>query len=87
MADGEEVDRQPIYRIKVKGKLGEDWSNWLDRMAIRFEINPTDGPITTLLGPIADQAALRGILTRIWDLNLTVISVSRLERGHGPEPG
>ena len=36
--------------------------------------------ITTLTGPVADQAALRGILTKVWDLNLTLISVTRIER-------
>ena len=59
------------YQIQVQGKLDEGWSDWFRGMTVVFE----EG-ITTLAGPVADQAALRGILTRIWDLNLTVLSVT-----------
>jgi hypothetical protein len=61
------------YRIQVLGRLDEDWSNWLDEMTMTCHSG-----VTTLTGPVADQAALRGILTRIWDLNLTLISVHRI---------
>ena len=59
------------YRIQVQGQLDESWSQWFDGMAVAFE----DG-VTTLTGALADQAALRGVLDRIWDLNLAVISVN-----------
>jgi hypothetical protein len=60
------------YQIQVRGRVEEDWSDWLSGMTVAFE-----GGVTTLTGPVADQAALRGILSRIWDLNLTVLSVTR----------
>ncbi|MBE9507668.1 MAG: hypothetical protein IMY86_06415 [Chloroflexi bacterium] len=64
-------DGPMTYQIQVQGKLDEDWSDWFRGMTVAFE-----GGTTTLTGPVADQAALRGILTRIWDLNLTVLSVT-----------
>jgi hypothetical protein len=62
------------YKVRIRGRLDEEWSDWLDTVAITY-----DSGVTTLTGPLADQAALRGILTRIWDLNLTLISVQRIE--------
>jgi hypothetical protein len=46
-------------------------------MTVAFERASDGSPITTLAGPIADQATLRGVLNRIWDLNLTLLSVTR----------
>ena len=53
-----------------------DWQEWFNGMMIATE-QGKDGVITTLKGLVADQAALRGILNKLWDLNLTVISVKR----------
>jgi len=74
---------QLIYAIQVQGKLKEEWSAWFDGMTITFTKDSNLGPLTTLMGAVADQSALRGILTRIWNLNLTLISVARL--GHVDE--
>ena len=60
------------YQIQVQGRLDEGWSDWFSGMTVTFESG-----VTTLTGPVADQAALRGILTKIWDLNLTLLSVTR----------
>ena len=62
------------YRIKLKGRLDHKWSDWFEKMAIS-----TEGDKTILTGPIADQAALHGLLIRIRDLNLTLLSVERIE--------
>ena len=62
------------YRIKLKGCLDPKWSDWFEQMAIF-----TDRGNTILTGPVADQAALHGLLTRIHDLNLTLLSVERLK--------
>ncbi len=67
---------QDIYQIKVQGRLDESWSDWFDQMAITQE----DSHNTTLTGSIVDQAALRGVLFKIWDLNLRLVSVMLLER-------
>ncbi len=63
------------YRIKVKGELDGSWSEWLDGMAVTTEIGGDGSDITTLTGAVADQAALHGILNRIRDLNLLLLSV------------
>jgi len=62
------------YRIKLKGHLDPEWSIWFEQMAI----STGDGE-TILTGPVADQAALHGLLIRIRDLNLTLLSVERIE--------
>ena len=62
------------YRIKLKGCLDHEWSDWFEQMTIS-----TEGNQTILTGPVADQAALHGLLIRIRDLNLTLLSVERLE--------
>ena len=62
------------YRIKLKGHLDPEWSDWFEQMAIS-----TEGGDTILTGPVADQAALHGLLVRIRDLNLTLLSVERIE--------
>jgi hypothetical protein len=65
------------YRIKLRGCLDPKWSDWFEQMAISTE----DGE-TILTGPVADQAALHGLLIRIRDLNLTLLSVERIEPVH-----
>ena len=62
------------YRIKLKGCLDPKWSDWFEQMAIT-----TEGGETILTGSVADQSALHGILIRIRDLNLTLLSVERIE--------
>lgn len=70
---------QAVYRIRMEGVLDEKWSDWFNGMSIAFECTGDGPPITTLTGAVADQAKLRGMLSKIWDLNLTLISVVRLE--------
>jgi hypothetical protein len=68
--------RSAFYHITVQGELDAAWQEWFSGMAIAIDQNK-DGMVTTLKGSVADQAALRGILNKLWDLNLTVISVKR----------
>ena len=62
------------YRIRLKGYLDNKWSDWFEQMTISSE----DGE-TILTGQVADQAALHGLLIRIRDLNLLLLSVERIE--------
>ena len=68
--------RSAMYHIVVQGALDVAWQEWFSGMAITID-QDKDGVVTTLQGLVADQAALRGILNKLWDLNLTVISVKR----------
>jgi hypothetical protein len=63
-----------LYEITVLGILDESWSDWFGDMTITVEAD-----VTTISGAVPDQSALRGILDRIWDLNLTLISARRTD--------
>ena len=66
------------YQVKISGHLDESWATWLDCATIIREI--TEGnqmPVTILTFPVADQPALRGLLNKLFDLNLTLLSVIR----------
>jgi hypothetical protein len=62
-----------VYQIKVQGRLDERWASSFNGMELTCQ-----GDATILTGPVADQSALRGILSKLWDLNLVLISVIRL---------
>ncbi len=74
MASTQKYHGSRDYRIKLKGCLNPKWSDWFEQMEIS-----TEGGNTILTGPVADQAALHGLLIRIRDLNLTLLSVERLK--------
>jgi hypothetical protein len=59
------------YNIKVEGDLDESWSDWFDGMTIQLE----PGGITSMTGLVRDEAALVGLINRIHDLGLVLISV------------
>ena len=61
------------YRIRLRGHLGQNWSDWFAQMVLT-----TEGSDTILTGSVPDQAALYGLLNRIRDLNLTLLSVERI---------
>jgi hypothetical protein len=68
-------DHPLCYEIKLLGRLNKSWVNTFKGLESNF-YRSTDGqPITILRGLIVDQAALRGILCSLWDLNLTLISI------------
>jgi hypothetical protein len=64
-----------IYQIRVKGRLDKRWSDWFDG----FDITYPSGEETLLYGRIVDQAALHGMLAKIRDLGLSLLSVERVE--------
>lgn len=74
----EQEGKQAVYRIEVEGHLGKSWSGWFSGMTLAYR-----DEVSILTGPLADQAALRGLLSKIWDLNLTLVSVTRLGPQHG----
>ncbi len=69
-----------LYEIKVKGHLDEHWLDWFDGMTLRYVRDEETGlDLTVLRGAFADQPALHGLLTKIRDLNLTLMSVMKLD--------
>ena len=75
MTDGREFDTQAIYQIRVRGNLDRKWSDWFDGFTITLQANDE----TLLVGPVADQAALHGLLAKIRDLGLPLLSVRRIK--------
>jgi hypothetical protein len=74
------LDRPVTYQIKVPGLLDESWSDWVAGMTITVECEG-DGPaVTTLIG-IVDQAALQGLLRRLYSLGVPLISVNYIAGG------
>jgi hypothetical protein len=69
--------RGSVYEIKVEGHLDELWCEWFDGLRLMQEGDGT----STLVGSVADQAALHGLLERVRDLGLTLLSVHRVEPG------
>ena len=65
--------RQEWYEIRVEGQLPAGWSHWFEDLNVQYG---PDGN-SVLAGPVADQAALHGVLAKIRDLNLTLIAVNR----------
>jgi hypothetical protein len=71
------TDEATTYIIRVQGHLDLEWSPWLGGMAVVHEAEGN----TSLCGPVVDQAALHGLLGRLHDLGLALISVNPAEPG------
>ena len=76
MSDVRRFSGRGVYEIRVKGNLDLRWSDWFDG----FSITPVGDDETLLIGSVADQAALHGMLHKIRDLGLPLLSVQRLGR-------
>ena len=72
MAD--EHDQPVVYQIRVKGHLGPRWAEWFGGMTITLEEGDT-----LLTGPVVDQAALHGLLRKVRDLGMPLISAVRVK--------
>jgi len=68
-----------IYEIRIKGHLDDKWADWFESLTITLE----DNGDTLLTGPVIDQAALHGLLKRVRDLGLPLVSVGPVEPGQG----
>ncbi len=71
----EEHNQQPCYEIRLKGQLDDRWANWFEGMTITLDENGD----TLLTGPVIDQAVLHGLLKKVRDLGLTLLSVNSVE--------
>ena len=76
MPDSDEKRACNQYQITIQGNLDADWASSLNLLKISYW---EDLDITLLTGSIADQAELRGIMNKLWDLNKSIIAVSQLQ--------
>jgi hypothetical protein len=70
-----------VYQIRIKGHLGSQWTDWFEGMVITLE----DNGDTLLTGPVVDQAALHGLLKKVRDLGMPLVSVRPIERGQADQ--
>jgi len=70
-----------LYEIRLKGHLNDRWADWFEGLTITLE----DQGDTLLTGPVVDQAALHGLLKRVRDLGMPLVSVSPLEHGQADQ--
>ena len=68
-----------IYQITVQGYLDERRADWFDGMAIEPQVDADGRSVTKLTGRVVDQAALHGLLRRLYDLGLSLLSIKRIE--------
>ena len=66
-----------VYQIRLKGHLGSQWTDWFEGLTITLE----DSGDTLLTGPVVDQAALHGLLKKVRDLGMPLVSVCPVEPG------
>ena len=74
--------RPTVYQIRIEGHLGRAWTGWFAGLSIALE----DNGDTLLTGAVVDQAALHGLLKKVRDLGVPLVSVNRLEPGPAPQP-
>ena len=70
-------DQPMVYQIRIKGQLGPQWTDWFGGLAVAVE----DDGDTILTGPVVDQAALYGLLKKVRDLGMPLVSVNSIEPG------
>jgi hypothetical protein len=75
MSPLEQHDDPVVYQIRIQGVLDAGWSDWFDGLTVC----PQTGGDTLLAGPVRDQSALHGLLAKIRDLGLTLVSVQRMD--------
>jgi hypothetical protein len=66
-----------VYQIRLEGHLGREWADWFGGLSITLE----DNGDTLLTGPVVDQAALHGLLRKVRDLGIPLVSVIRVKPG------
>ena len=69
------LDQPAVYQIRIKGHLDRQWTDWFEGLSIALE----DNGDTLLTGPVVDQAALHGLLRKVRDLGLPLVSVIHVE--------
>jgi hypothetical protein len=71
------ADQPLVYQIRIKGHLGQRWTDQFDGLMIKL----VDNGDTLITGPVVDQAALHGLLRKVRDLGMPLVSVNRIETG------
>ena len=71
-----------VYQIRIKGHLDHKWADWFGGLSITLQTNGD----TLLTGPVVDQAALYGMLKKVRDLSMSLLSLTHVKTGHTDVP-
>ena len=82
MKKSEKNHKQNLYQIKIKGHLDSNWAGWFDG----FQVNTEENGHTLLTGEVADQAALHGLLRKVRNSGMTLLSVNQINPPQLKEP-
>lgn len=74
------LDTPAVYQIEVQGYLEEHWSDWFDGMDIVPRVDAEGISVTMLTGPVIDQAALHGLMLKLYDLGMPLLLVECTRR-------
>ena len=74
---GSEKAQPLVYQFRIKGHLGSEWTDWFGGLTIKLE----DNGETLLTGPVVDQAALHGVLRKVRDVGMPLLSVNHVKPG------
>jgi hypothetical protein len=77
-----EPDQPMVYQVRIKGHLGGQWTDWFGGLSITLE----DNGESLLTSPVIDQATLHGLLRKVRDLGMPLVSVTRVEPGQADAP-
>jgi hypothetical protein len=77
-----DLAQPPIYQIQIQGHLGSQWTDWFEGLSITLE----DNGETLLTGPVVDQAELHGLLKKVRDLGMPLLSIIRLQPDQADTP-
>lgn len=75
-------EKAKIYQIRIEGQLGQQWTDWFEGLCVTQEQDGT----TLLTGPVVDQSDLHGLLKKVRDLGIPLISVNRMETAGPSNP-
>jgi hypothetical protein len=75
MAEVIDSSQPEVYQIRVRSHLGSDWTDWFEGLTITLE----EGGDTLLTGPVVDQAALHGLLKKVRDLGISLVSINPVQ--------
>lgn len=78
----EDQDQHRSYEIRIQGHLDDQWADWFGGLRVTLEANGD----TLLTGPVVDQAALHGLLRKVRDLGMPLLSVTGVEPGKADAP-
>lgn len=70
-----ENEKARIYQIRIEGQLGHQWTDWFEGLSV----TPEEAGTTLITGPVVDQSVLHGLLKKVRDLGMPLVSVNRIE--------